>query len=88
MLCVYVISEDSGPSFRREFDITGDRDDGFRETVDDNEESVAPIQGRESGDHVHRNVGPRSFGDSVRIERGRFRLRARLRALADFAALT
>ncbi len=32
-------------------------------------------------------MGPWSFGDCIRVERGRFRLHARLRALTNLAAL-
>ncbi len=53
MFRIDVISQDSGPSFSREFDVAGDRDNGFGKAVDDYEKGVASVRRREPRDHVY-----------------------------------
>ncbi len=44
MACVDVVMENSGPSLSGEFDVTGNRDDGFGESVDNHEKGIVPIR--------------------------------------------
>ncbi len=83
---VYMISEDSGPSFSREFDVTGDGNDGLRESVNNHEQRIVTVRVGKASDHVDRDVSPEAFRDCIWVERCSLGLHATLCLLTSLAA--
>ncbi len=67
MARVYMVSEDVGPSFGQEFNVTGNGYDCLGESVDDHKDCVVSMGVRESSDHINGDMSPWSFWDCVQV---------------------